>query len=158
MTDWILFGSGRRAHDDWADLHALTSDWTAAWADNTGFHWEAMPVGAPNATHLWAWTTGRWLRARLDVPHWWAALLSTDPLDTGPGWTPTSVAPPRVDTVLHWQKGDSRVAAQKATPEESLQLQIECPSAAPFLGAIASLPQALQHLRDLRTSAVTPRR
>ena len=86
MTNWTLHGSGRNDHDQWQRLHQHTHDWTAAWADNEGFHLEPMPTEAPNATHLWAWTTGSWLRVRLDVPHWWAAMLTTPTTGGGTQW------------------------------------------------------------------------
>lgn len=78
-TDWNLYGSGRRHRDEWAQLHQATRGWTAAWADNRGFHLDAMPAEPPETTHLWAWAPGRWLRARIDTPHWWAALLTPTP-------------------------------------------------------------------------------
>src|SRR5690606_10981621 len=78
-TDWNLYGSGRRHRDEWAQLHQATRGWAAAWADNRGFHLDAMPAEPPETTHLWAWAPGRWLRARIDTPHWWAALLTPTP-------------------------------------------------------------------------------
>ena len=162
MTTWTLYGSGQRKITGWDALYELTHDWTAAWADNDGFHWEAMPVGAPNATHLWAWTAGCWLRVRLDPPNWWASILSADPLDPDPKWSATKEVPqPRVSTVLHWTKDDQRVPGHQNRSDErqeSLQLQIDRVAAAPFIGSVSSLPGSVQHLRDLGTSAVTPRR
>lgn len=85
MTNtWTLRGTGRRPSDEWVALHRQTNDWTAAWADVSGFQLQAMPPQRPTTTHLWAWSRHQWLRVRIDHQHWWAALLTEGDIDVDP--------------------------------------------------------------------------
>ncbi|WP_277675960.1 hypothetical protein [Saccharopolyspora rectivirgula] len=153
-TDWNLYGSGRRHRDEWAQLHQATRGWAAAWADNRGFHLDAMPAEPPAATHLWAWAPGRWLRARIDTPHWWAALLTPD--STGISKSVFSidetVPRPRVNHVLPWSHRDRRVqhyrcgGSSDVLGQDTVQLVPLRPTTGVFIGALDSLPT---HLREL---------
>ncbi|SDO90673.1 hypothetical protein SAMN04487905_10192 [Actinopolyspora xinjiangensis] len=158
-TSWTLHGSGRRRLDDdgWAELHRMTEDWTAAWSDNNGFHLETMPERAPVSTQLWAWTPGKWLRVRLDPPHWWAALLCCgaeqddgDDLVEEP-WTTDEVERPRIDRVLHWNGNDKRIQQLRSPKERLLEHEIvrliplrSRPTTATFIGGRDSLPRSLR--------------
>jgi hypothetical protein len=61
-TAWLI-AHGRHP---WAEISALLTGCTCAWADLDGFHAGPPPAGPPLATHLWAWEPGRLLRARVD--------------------------------------------------------------------------------------------
>lgn len=151
-TDWTLHGSGRRHRDTWAHLHETTRGWTAAWADHHGFHLDTMPAEIPATTHLWAWTTGRWLRVRIDTPHWWAAVLTPDDIGTGESWTPKNVETPQIHPVLHWNHEDKRVQQSRRRgigdvfDHDAIQLIPLRPSTAAFLGSRDSLPHHLDEL------------
>ena len=76
-----------------------------------------MPATAPATTHLWAFTTHQWLRVRIDVPYWWAAVLTLDvefalsrpQEETSPSWTRKEISPPTVVWVRHWEPNDDRI-------------------------------------------------
>ncbi|WP_017975261.1 hypothetical protein [Actinopolyspora halophila] len=156
-TTWTLYGSQRRSsRDSWEQLHRLTQNWTAAWADNNGFHLTDMPAETPVTTQLWAWTTGAWLRVRLDPPHWWAALLSCADngiescLDNDPdiAWCREHVEQPRITSVLHWNSTDKRIQQLRSTNAALLDhdtvqlvpLRSTHPTTATFIGSRESLP------------------
>lgn len=53
----------------WSDVNALGMDaWIWSDTDGAGVHRAtSLPVTPPTgATHLWGWTTGRWVRVRVD--------------------------------------------------------------------------------------------
>jgi hypothetical protein len=144
---WNLYGSTRHSHDGWSQLHDFAHDWTAAWADNDGFHLDPMPGTVPLATHLWAWTTGRWLRVRIDTPYWWAALLTVGPSVDLP-WQRKEIEKPRIDASLHWSKKDGRVQQYRGSDGvldgKAVQLIVNRPTTAPFIGWPDSLPEELR--------------
>ena len=121
MTSWTLHGSGRHKRTDWTTLHELTNGWQAAWADTSGFHHSSLPARLPATTHLWAWTTQRWLRVRVDADHWWASLLTTQP-DTTPLWSASTTIDHVVVAPLrnwgHTQDGqpDRRIKQYRGDP------------------------------------------
>ncbi|SDK57333.1 hypothetical protein SAMN04487819_11099 [Actinopolyspora alba] len=157
-TSWTLHGSGRRRLDDgWAGLHRMAEDWTAAWSDNDGFHLEVMPERAPVTTQLWAWTTRKWLRVRLDPPHWWAAVLRYESEQDGgedlveESWSADDVAQPRIDRVLHWDSNDKRIQQLRSPNERPFDHEIfrlvplrSRPTTATFIGGKDSVPQSLR--------------
>lgn len=108
MTDtWALRGSGRRTRDSWDHLHAITREWTAAWAGIDGFHLDRLPDQPPLTTHLWAWTTNAWLRVRIDGPHWWAALLTCGSSEEDELWTaPEPIEEPAITSLRHWPSAE----------------------------------------------------
>jgi hypothetical protein len=67
-----LHGYGRLP---WIDLLSTIDDAPAAWADYDGFHIGPAPSQPPPYTHLWAWTPGWLLRARIDGAHAIVAIL-----------------------------------------------------------------------------------
>ncbi|MBA8825284.1 hypothetical protein FHX42_002635 [Saccharopolyspora lacisalsi] len=110
MSAWTLRGTGRRDADTWNQLHAVTESWTAAWADVEGFHLETMPATPPVTTHVWAWSTGRWLRVRIDGAHWWAALLANNNEQEDDLWTTSeSIAEPSITPLRHWMPDEGQV-------------------------------------------------
>lgn len=161
-STWTLHGSGRREHSEWALLHHHTRDWTAAWADTGGFHVEPMPATAPATTHLWAFTTHQWLRVRIDVPYWWAAVLTLDvefalsrpQEETSPSWTRKEISPPTVVWVRHWEPNDDRIKqyvgpADVLGRHDHVQLLPPLPLCAPFLGHQNSLPAKCRRNIDI---------
>jgi hypothetical protein len=77
MTDRrsaTLHGYGRLS---WTALTAALRGVSTAWADYDGFHIGACPAEAPPYTHLWAWTDGWLLRARIDGACAIAGILET---------------------------------------------------------------------------------
>ncbi|SDQ35302.1 hypothetical protein [Actinopolyspora saharensis] len=144
-TPWTLHGSTRRDHDEWKHLHELTHGWTAAWADNHGFHLDAVPAEPPATTHLWAWTTGRWLRARIDAPHWWAVVLAVGDTTIEPSWRREVTDLPEVSPVLHWAATDGRIRQYRGADgvldqDTHIQLVPHRRTTAPFIGTRDSLP------------------
>lgn len=144
---WTLHGSGRRSHDTWHELHQITHGWTAAWADTTGFHLEPMPTEPPLATHLWAWTTEKWLRVRLDTPHWWAGILTPTPDEIDSSWNRETIEKPDISDVLHWNNDDGRIQHFRDThgilDQDFIQLVPLRHTTAPFLGHRDSRPHSL---------------
>lgn len=149
---WTLYGSGERHADDWPEVHRHTHDWTAAWADITGFHIGPVPTESPVTTHLWAWTTGAWLRVRVDGHHWWAAILTTGDHDLS--WTPrTLVSYPAITRILNWDPHDQRIRYDEdlsATFPNRVAFQLTPHQRTPvmFIGNEESLPQ------EIRTEAL----
>lgn len=114
---WTLHATGPRPLGDWP--HLTTTAMHAAWADTLGFHiTEALPDTPPHTTHLWAWTTGCWLRVRVDHPHWWAAALTHDTTPTGTAWRPDPERLPSttIHPILHWPPGAGEIAQRTLTP------------------------------------------
>lgn len=50
----------------WSQVHALARGCQAAWTDYAGFRIDPVPETCPPTSHLWAWSTDRWLRIRPD--------------------------------------------------------------------------------------------
>lgn len=142
---WTLHGSGERPADEFIEVHQHTHDWTAAWADTTGFHIGPVPAEPPVTTHLWAWTTGAWLRVRVDGHHWWAAILTTGDHDLA--WPPpTVVGCPTITRILNWNPQDQRIRHDEdhsATfpDRRAFQLTPHRRTPVPFIGTEESLPQ-----------------
>ncbi|WP_197321059.1 hypothetical protein [Saccharomonospora sp. NB11] len=145
---WTLYGSGRHEHADWALLHEHTRDWPAAWTDTGGFHLEPMPATPPATTHLWAFTRHRWLRVRLDVPYWWAAVLTLDVEFPLPWTRNDKKIEPTVAWIRHWEPNDDRVKQYRGTANvlgrrEHVRLLPHLPLCAPFVGHKDDLPSEL---------------
>lgn len=153
MNDtWILHGSKRQHHDTWSRLYEITKDWTAAWADNNGFHLETMPAAPTVTTHLWAWTAGRWLRTRIDPPHWWAAMLTAGEPPTGLSWKAETIQTPRINTILHWAPKEGRIQQYRGSKGvldlSAIQLLVNRTTTAAFIGLPESLPDRFRPLLD----------
>jgi hypothetical protein len=96
----------------WTDLAAALGGATTGWADYHGFHIGACPVQAPPYTHLWAWTDGWLLRARIDGADAIAGVLviGDDPIPHG--LTPVRSEPVRYSvthTARTWLADAKRV-------------------------------------------------
>ncbi|MER7077266.1 hypothetical protein SAMN02982929_00959 [Saccharopolyspora kobensis] len=149
--NWTLHGSRQRHNNVWSQLYQHIEGWTAAWADNNGFHLETMPTAPPNTTHLWAWTAGQWLRARLDTPHWWVAVLTTEPFTTVDDWATQTIDQVDIIPVLHWPSKSGRTGQYRG-PEnilgttDTIQLLPHRATTTPFIGKTASLPTELRTL------------
>ena len=63
QAEYYLSGHGRM---DWSDAHRLAGQMDALWMDFDGVQMHTFPSDPPQATHIWAWTTDRWLRVRVD--------------------------------------------------------------------------------------------
>lgn len=149
--EWSLHGSRRQHRDAWPELYHRTSDWTAAWADNHGFHLEPMPTAAPVTSHLWAWSTDHWLRIRIDGALWWAALLSPSREAFAPAWKREDIDEPTINRILHWAKEDGRIQQYNGPKEifedlKYIQLLPHRPTTAPFIGTTDSLSEELQNV------------
>lgn len=143
---WYLQGSAQQDRASWAELlQALGDAWTASWADHHGFHQEALPAEPPRTTHLWAWRTGSWLRARIDHDSWWAALLTAGSPATAPLWKePEPIEQPDITWFQNW--GDAREAKQfrgnrAVLHQNMVQLVPLLPITAVFIGDEKSHPR-----------------
>lgn len=150
---WHLHGSARRHHDEWAQLHAITENWQATWFDNTGLNLRIMPSTPPATSHLWAWASRRWLRVRIDVPHWWAAILSPDLLPVPDHWKiEDDLDVPRVGSVRHWGAEDGRTMQYRGNADlrgqETIQLLPYLATTSPFIGTQDTLTDDLRPLLD----------
>ena len=146
---WTMLGTGRRTANDWAALVTALPTMIAAWADPTGFHIDVVPASAPPSSHLWAWSPGTWLRVRVDQPHWWAALLTTEPHNADHDLWVTTEKSLTVNhhEVIHWPPEAGEVAQRRLSPSEALTLRmVELvplrATTATFLGSLDSLTRA----------------
>ncbi|WP_433678311.1 hypothetical protein [Nocardia sp. CA-119907] len=147
-TAWTLHATGRQTPSTWPQLAATTTH--AAWADTDGFHiTPALPDTPPATTHLWAWTTGCWIRARIDHTDWWAAALTHNATPTGPLWAKSeALQHVTIQPILHWPPGAGEVQQRHLTPADALtsyrmiQLAPTRATTATFLGTLDTDPTA----------------
>ncbi|MFC7343245.1 hypothetical protein [Saccharopolyspora griseoalba] len=150
--NWTLHGSGKRPAAEWSELHQHTHDWTAAWADTSGFHIAPMPTEKPTTTHLWAWSMGSWLRVRADGNHWWAAILTTH--DRELTWRrKDDIGNPTIVPVLNWAQDDRRVRYREDTSStfpnrRAFQLTPHQRTPVTFIGNEESLPEQARKMLE----------
>ena len=145
-----------RAAYQWPDLVAALTGWRAAWADLDGMHVDvALPANLPLTSHLWAWTTGGWLRARVDGPRWWASALldGSNPVPCEL-WRPRNDSPDidtpvevTVDRIRSWSvETEGRVAQMRiaagTVPATMWQLVPVAARTAVYVGGPHSYPAA----------------
>lgn len=107
-----LHGYGRLP---WTDLVSALHGTTTAWADYNGFHIGPAPQQPPPYTHLWAWSKGWLLRARIDGAQAIVAVLQSG-VETPAGLTPMMSQPVRYTPrrAHTWPGGEKRVGPLRA--------------------------------------------
>jgi hypothetical protein len=111
-TAWLI-AHGRQS---WAEIRALLSGCTCAWADLDGFHTDRPPADPPLTTHLWGWNASRLLRVRIDgADGVTAELYLTDP---GRG-EPVAIIERGASS---WPSGEGRVSAAPQWRDRAIRI------------------------------------
>jgi hypothetical protein len=129
-----LHGYGRVA---WADLAAALAGTQTAWADYDGFHIGDCPAQAPPYTHLWAWSSGWLLRARIDGD---TAVVGALLLTATAVPLPSPLITEQVNYVMRkaqtWDPGERRVGPLSAAVTERVTdlYEVAGPQPVTFIG------------------------
>lgn len=105
MKAWLT-GHGRVP---WDEARLLIDGSMCAWAGLDGWQVATAPQQAPIATHLWAWSDGRWARLRLDRGDAVVAVLSAAEPAAGSGSGVTEEVEVRVVEAVPWSPTDGRL-------------------------------------------------
>jgi hypothetical protein len=85
---WTLLGLGWQP---WTRVVELCDGLTCSWGDYTGFHTGDCPPTAPPYSHVWGWSSDRFVRVRVDGDQGIVGLLTRTDADT---WRPADVDEP----------------------------------------------------------------
>lgn len=116
MTTWNLQGTTELTSAGWPDLVHLLAGWRAAWVDLDGMHIDVdLPTALPITSHLWAWTSGGWLRVRVDGDRWWAGALFRGEAPGSGLWgaKPDTVEDVTVHLIRSWSPTEGRTAQRR---------------------------------------------
>lgn len=145
MSEWTLRGTTELSATRWPDLPSQFAGWRAAWADLDGMHVDVpLPSELPVTTHLWGWTSGGWLRVRVDGNRWWGGVLfHGDPIDSALWRAQPTPVEVRIDRIRSWATAQSKVdgrvqqmrIASGTVPPTMVQLTPVSARTAAYIGA-----------------------